>query len=494
LLLALWGAGCGSPTLHSRYQAERDFWHAQRRLSRIQINPRLTQESDYREVERAFTELLRHYPASEWATPERMADPYGRDVAALTGRSTLALARLAEMRGRDSVALGDYRSIRADFAAVVPVALEAALGEARVLEQMGREGEAAARWAAVAAEFPFADPWNHQPIEAVMDAPLRAAEYLQRSGRPAEADSVVRAALQRYRSALPAARGTELGLLLLLRVATAEKGLGRAESAADALRETLFEPGMERQGHQRVAALAELWLEAGRPDSVLAYATWLAQEWPQRAGGQALMLRARALEALGLEDQALHAYQEFLDRYSQREDAGAYALMRRGRILEARGSWELARSEYRSLVARYPATDAAMEGLLRVCSHDLAEGDSAAARAEARRSIEQLEGLVTQYRDSGVEMLARRTQADLYLLVGDWRSGYQVLNLLWSRYRSTPLGEAAAFRAARLAEHEMRNREEARRLYADLAERAPSERGRAVARAEADRLQRGERG
>jgi hypothetical protein len=177
-----------------------------------------------------------------------------------------------------------------------------------------------------------------------------------------------------------------------------------------------------------------------------------------------------------------------MDRFPQHEEGCAFALQRRGALYEAQGRWELARTEYHTLAARFPASEEAMQALLHVTAHYVAAHDTGVARIEARTAFERLDGLVRNYRDTDVELLARRTRAELFLAVADWRGAFEALSDLWARCRETPLGEAAAFRAAAVAERQLEDRAGALRLYEEIAQRAASERGRAAARAEAERL------
>jgi tetratricopeptide (TPR) repeat protein len=491
-LLALACAGCGSRSLYERYQAERMFWRAQRLERRVELHPSGASPADFALAARAYEAVIRRYPPTTVQAESRLEDAYFRDVAVISGRAAIGIGRLAEAQGHDDDALARYSSARDAYASVPPVRLEASLAYAHALERLDRLPQAVAAWGAIVEICPFVDARTGKPVDGVLDAPLHAAEIATRLEWWGRADSLLADAAGRYRAALEARPRDDLAVALLLRLASAERRRGRPDEAAAALRSVLARRSRTAPPQDVVFTLGELWLGAGQPDSTLVYADWLDAAWHARSGAQALSLRARALEDRNEIAAALQAYQAFLDRYSQLDAACAYALMRRGALFERQGRWELARTEYHTLAVRFPVSQEAMHAMLHVASYYVAARDSAAARSEARASIERLDRLIAEYRDTDVELLARRTRADLELTVADWSAGYRSLCDLWARDQGSAVGEAAAFRAASLAEGPLHDRESALRIYRELAQGAPTENGRSKARASAERLTKGE--
>lgn len=491
VLVAL--AGCGDQTLWARYRAEREFWHGRRLTDRLQLNPQSTTDAEYGRAEAVFRDIVRRFPARDWCTPERLADPRAADVATLSGRAAIALARLAELRGRESAALQAYLDAEKSYAVLRPVALEAALGRARALERAGRQSEANAVWIDIADRYPPVDPKSGEAILPVLDAPLRVARSYFLDHRTAAGDSVLQAASARYREALETARGGQAAPQLWSRLAEARAGLHDLEGARSALRSALAEPAAGDLAPRLVLTLGERSLQGGQPDSALAYARWAERGFGGEARPEGILLAARAWEAAGKSDSALAAYDAFIDEYSQAADPVALARFRRGRIFEQRGQWEQARTEYRTLIAQQPTQDLSFTAMERIVDHHLRRGENQLARIEGRRAIETLDHLVATQRDNGVQLQARQTRARILLAIGDDEDAVDALTDLWRRYPESPAGVAAAIRAAQLAETSLHDSTRALELYEDLAARAGSVDTRRAAEAAAKRLRR-ERG
>jgi len=133
-------SGCGDQALWIRWCAERDLWHARRDVDRLRLNPRLATDRDYARIGREFAAIAGRYPASRWALAglPRVA----LDVGRTSGTAALAAARIEELRGHVPAALESYERVERDYAAVIPVSLEAAVARARLLGRAGREADA----------------------------------------------------------------------------------------------------------------------------------------------------------------------------------------------------------------------------------------------------------------------------------------------------------------------------------------------------------------
>ena len=237
-----------------------------------------------------------------------------------------------------------------------------------------------------------------------------------------------------------------------------------------------------------VLQLGECALEAGRPDSARAYAFWVERGFTD-GRGEGILLEARAWELRGPPDSALDAYERFLDAYGDSPSQAAVRF-RRGMILERIDRWEQARSEFRALAAEQPSHPLAFAALLRIVNHHAVRGERDLARFEGRHGIETLERLIATHGDPGVVFAARRTRAEVLLLIEDYAAASQAFAELWSRYPETPAGMAAGVRAAQVAEQRLGDRRRALDLYRDLATHATDLAVQREARAAAARLER----
>lgn len=302
------------------------------------------------------------------------------------------------------------------------------------------------------------------------------------------ADSVLRVAAARYVAELDRQHGRPPAPDLWLHLAQARAAGGAVDAAMAALRCALLEPAAASRRAEIVLQLGECALEAGRPDSARAYAFWVERGFTD-GRGEGILLEARAWELRGPPDSALDAYERFLDAYGDSPSQAAVRF-RRGMILERIDRWEQARSEFRALAAEQPSHPLAFAALLRIVNHHAVRGERDLARFEGRHGIETLERLIATHGDPGVVFAARRTRAEVLLLIEDYAAASQAFAELWSRYPETPAGMAAGVRAAQVAEQRLGDRRRALDLYRDLATHATDLAVQREARAAAARLER----
>ncbi|HYM82274.1 MAG TPA: tetratricopeptide repeat protein, partial [Candidatus Limnocylindria bacterium] len=472
-------------------QAERRYAQAMRMVDRLRVNPRLANERDVAQAQAAFRSIQERFPATVWTRPERLERRYARDVASISGRAAIAVARLEEMRGRVAPALAGYERAARDYAALLPVRLEAVAARAATLERTG-DPRTPDALTTLARDFPLVDPETGEPIVAVLDALLRVAQDAFAAGRHAAADSTLADAERRLTDALARARGRQAAPELwirLARVRTTRGGAQSLEPTLDALRQALAEPKVGALRAQVVLMLGEYALAGGRPDSALVYARWAETIDQARARPEALMLMARVWEARGAPDSALAAYGRFVDSYPAAVDAGSVARYRRALLFEATDRWEQARSEYRALAAHHPAHELALESSLRIVAYHLGRGQAELARMEGRSAGERMDRLIATYRDDRIVMKAREARARVLLALADYGPACDALAELWQRYGSTPTGTLAALDAARVAEIHLGDPPRARTLYQEVAERGVGADAQRVARAALARME-----
>lgn len=489
VVLVVGVAGCGDRDLWTRWQAERDLWHARRGVERLRINPRLASEADLVRAQEAFRAIERRYPADPWATPERLAHRYGRDVALQSGRAAIQAARLDEARGRPEVAMSGYERVMRDFAAVEPVRLEAALAQVAALERAG-DPRAVEAWTAIGRDFPLLDAERGETIAAVLEAPLKAAQALRDRGQPAAAAAVLRDAEDRIGAAIarrPSARATHELWTYLARTRTEQADPARLSAALDAWRQALRGAESHEQASGILLGMGEAALAGGAPDTAMAYARW-AEARRGRLGPEAMMLEARIWEQGGQADSAAAAYGRLSESFPNAFEVASLARFRRGELLERLGRWEFARSEYRALAAYNPSHEVTFESYQRIVAHHLDRHETELAEMEGENGVEALERVIATYHDAGVVRRARQARARLLIMLGHYAKACDALADLWEGYAGTPEGTSAALEAARVAEQELGDRARARRLYEEIAARGTPAEQQQAARAALARM------
>jgi tetratricopeptide (TPR) repeat protein len=481
-------AGCGDAELWVRYQAERSFWRATRQLERIQLNPQVASAADFDRAAAGFRAITRDYPAARWTTPERLRNPYARDIATLSGRAALALAHLDQLRSHADAALTNYAQVQTEFASVPPVALEAALARGTILDEAGKRAEATQVYLGIIGQFPMVDPETGQSVLAVMDAPLRVARDYARVGRAAAADSMLLAAEQSYLAELnhPGIRPADNDLWV--RVARARMAGHRVPAALEALRHGLVQPGANVS--ELLLTMAACCVDGNLPDSAFAYTAWVDRAMDDAARLRALELAAKAWDLKGVPDSALAVWGRVADEAPDGSDPASLARFRRGYIMEALGRWEGARTEYRFVVDENPGNPLALDALSRIVHWHTSHHEMEAARQEARRALGDIDRMIAATSDERRIQRDRAVRAELLVAVEDWPPACEALRDLWTRYPETPEGADAAFKAAELIETRLRDRKRALELYRDLADHAQLDADRRRAQDERERLER----
>lgn len=468
--LALSAAGCGDPDLWARFRAERDMWHAARRIERIRIQPQLASPAAYARAEAACRGVLAAFPPERWATADRLEDPLARDVARQSGQAALALGQLADLRGDPEQALARYEQALEDWGGLREIALDAAIARARVYDATGRTEAAAEAWTRVAVSFEPRDGAG-RPIEDVLAAPRRAAALEREIGREREAREVLQAGIERLEF-LAAAEDDPARALAWWEALAADRGAAGEQAAAlDAMRQALAAGADGPEAERLRLAFAHAALAAGLPDTALAALEPLASSWRLETRLAALLERGRAFEAKGRIDSALARWDDVADDHPEAIEAAAEARYLRGTALEAAGRWEEARTEYRALAAAYPTHRLALRALRRIVEYHARRGQTDLARIEALRAIEALDRLILRQRDEDVQFEARHTRALLLDEIGPAGDACDALTAFWRRYPRSYDGQEAGLRAATLADSALHERDRAVDLLKEMDER-----------------------
>lgn len=464
-------SGCGDRVLWSRWQAERETFHAIRVANRVEGKGRSATADERGLVEERLKAIEAKFPASRWGAPPA-AGP-ARDVALASGRAAMAYARLASAAGDDAAALERWRQALTGWGALPRVTIAARAGAARALERLGRFNEALEQRRELALMDPLGDPDRAGPSPQVLDAPPVVARELRVNGRESEAESVLATADSNFARALGRSRPVD-ELAIAEALAEIRVLRGDAAGALEALRSTL--DGLRAwELPSRAVVLAECAFTAGEHDSAIAYARWAASASNSRTvAGPALVLAARAWEEKGEVDSAFAAYHAVFERWPDPGMIAPEAHYRRACLQEKYGPWESAKSEFAALAAAAPTHPFAFQAILRVVRHHLGAGDIALARIEGGNAIERLEYLLATNRDPRLQRQAGITRADLLLDLGYSAPAESALVDLWRRFPEDSAAESAALRGAALAERRPGGRAEAAAIYDELARHAES--------------------
>lgn len=480
--------GCGDPELWARYQAERGFWRARRMVERIQVKPSLASLADYQAAIDAFAAVEHRFPLREWAKPERVRSRRARDVAATSGDALIAIGRIEESRQRYDRAAEVYANAASDLIALPVVRLKALMAQAALFDRTEDSTHAHQVFVEIARTAPAVDPDLDEPIEAAVQAPLRVAEELRHRGAFASADSLLLLAEERLLPEATRRKGPGTGTLLWLNIGRLRAArTGALDSALDAVRQALAQAASRATRARLILTLGEFCLEGGRPDSALVYTAWASRGFGNEATVSAMLLTAQVWESVDL-DSAVAAYGRFIDRFRNRDPSVMAAKFRRAELLEHQGLWLQARAEFRGLATSSATDEYSLRAHERIVLHHLEAGEKEMARIEANRAMEAMDHLLTTVQDDATLLRIRQVRAQILLDVESWDKAFAALQVLWSHYPNLELGVQAGFRAAELAERELRDPGRARKLYEELATRSQNLADQAKARRQLERM------
>lgn len=411
------------------------------------------------------------WPAEQWAQ-RAGSDSLAADVARIGARAAIQAARLDGARGDRAGAMASLLATGRVCAEVWPIPLEAALARVAVLERSGDSSAARAVDEEIARTESILSPNRSELVKAVLDAGMRVIQFHRHGGRTASADSARRAiagGIERTLADPPrAAITTRLWLTLGdLRAASSEPA--ERDAARDAYRIALADPAIDTHRGDVLLRMASSWLAAGRTDSAVTWARTAQHGFDAAHTAQAYALEARAWESASHRDSALTAWGRFVDAGSADGEAIIHARWERARLFEALDRWEQARGELHAVVAADPLSDAAFRAMRRLVDHHIEQKEPELAVLAARWGLERIGRTLATVRDPGVLLAARRTKAQLLLAIDDQPGACAALVDLWRNHGTTDEGVEAGFRAARLAESELKDREQAVRLYRELA-------------------------
>ena len=446
ILAALALAGCGDPALWARWKSERALFHLRALEHRIVASG--APEAERLRLEEGYGALLEAYPPERWAA---WGGGAAREVALAAGTAGLSRARSEASRGAHAAAERDLASLEPRVARLPGVLLGARLARLAALERLGRFDDAGLEREAIAGMDPLAE--GGEAAQPVLDAAMQLVAERRALGEEAGAASAIAHAEASFTAALARADSAQADPLAeaLSQVRAAR---GDAAGALASLRARLLRasPGGVPD---RVRAMASRALQAGAPESAIVYSRWAscARRFPARGGtGEADRGAVRSTCSAGRTRRS--------PATTSCCRAGTIpAASGRSRATGARSCWSATvcgrwRSiEYDALAAIYPTHPLAFLSARQIVQHHLRANEPELARVAGETALENLRRLLRTNRDPSVQRRPRRSRETCCSRSGGYPEAETVMLDLWRRFPGDSTAEAAALRAARLAEH-----------------------------------------
>ncbi|MDM7914004.1 MAG: tetratricopeptide repeat protein [Candidatus Eisenbacteria bacterium] len=164
---------------------------------------------------------------------------------------------------------------------------------------------------------------------------------------------------------------------------------------------------------------------------------------------------------------------EYLDRigeeYPKDEEFLSQALIYRARLLDARGRWPEALETYRTLTSQHPLSEAALTAPLEIAQREARAGDEAAARTALDAARRAYLDFIDRYPPSRYTILARTNLARTLALLKDYESAVTEMVRLGEDLAGTTEGAAWFASAAKMARDELADRERAAEILDRMA-------------------------
>ncbi len=361
---ALLFAGCAPPSeLELRFEAERLRWRIDREEERVRRRARNPGPEVIERIRELHDEVHRRFGASAVPSTELLRDPDAFRRLRIAAASSLYRADLAAEYAPSADAVDEFARIAEVYAFDREVALRALFGKGRLLEKLGRPGEALEANALLFERYPAVPvregTWAVVPQvnDLLLDLEIHSLVLAEAAGTEAS-EQVAKIVVNRLEQRAKEWRATRLERVFTERLAqarivrgewaeaiavlehlrTLESGSGRAETAlkiADVSARGLHDLGRAASELERAASegkgseveakallrLAEIELERGRPADALARVhvlTDLRARHLDSRRTEALFLQAKAFAAQGRWEDAIPAFARVgeLDRES----------------------------------------------------------------------------------------------------------------------------------------------------------------------------------
>jgi tetratricopeptide (TPR) repeat protein len=457
-LVSLCVLGCESADVGRVYQAERDYFRADRLRRRLAIHPEAVTDADRRRVADAFRAVGDRYRAT--LTPADTIDVARVQCVRVGSRAHLVAAEAY-------LDLGDHETARAVAADVREYMAwspgTAMVAQARLVDALAAqeklEEALAATWV-LATDFPSASRAGeiYQPSFA---APMNAVELARMIGDPSLAAASASRALSYYEGVAEAWPRKTVALLSDLNQSTLLVELGRVPEATSRLERVLHHYPESVLGQKEASAVALRLgqLYTGNPGTLeqgidaFERARRLEPRGPSACDAILALAAIRADQ--GRDEEALLLYREAQQQRPDDPDRSAVARFGRAQVLERSGRWDEALTEYRALQAAYPRSPQGLEVPFVLAAHYRATQAEELALSTLRKASDDLRAVLAARPEANVAFGTYRYLARALVEQRDWAGAVEVMSEFAASFPEAPEGAMALLEAASVCRQQL---------------------------------------
>ena len=468
--------GCGNEEFTTRYRAEKMLWNATKLQRAISENPELATDEMRALIMEKYELIVAEFPPPEDAHESDLSMDALVTVST-SGRSRIILAGLlaAEDRRDESVEL--LASVRDEYTAVRPLAVEAALSLASLHEASGDWEAAVAEFDLLVENRPPAYEDGSGPDMRILRAPMRKAAGFMLRGQESAAAGAFDEARSYWRHWEKEWPGSGTAISAAGLVAESFSVEQRWDDAIDAYKEFDTVYGDENNRAALWLAVADMYVQKlGRTAEGRVYYEKVSATYRGKIAG------ATADVALAVGDIRATHYSRGRERlesviagFSDEEAVAATATYHIARSFELEERWDEAIPYYRTLSTRYPSTMYGLTAPLHVAGHYTEMGEDAAAATALSGAGDAYERVIRDFVGTPAELVARNNLVETRLRQGLWRQAAEAIVESAERFPESSSTAAMLIQAADLYSTRLGDDDFARNLLESVVRLYPGE-------------------
>ena len=460
--------GCNSePGLRDRYVAEKLAWKAAKTIHAMRLNPELATDEMRASVADIYREMVDRYPPPADVSTLSQAE---EDVAALTARSAMELAKMAVQAEDADEALRLYESVREGYSYDRDLVVESIVSIAQIKELTGDWDGAVEAYETLMSDWPPSAADTSIPDARILRAPIRiAAGYVSRGDEARGREWFVRARdyFEDCAASWPGGMTAELAMSFRAETFVMEERWSEAVAAYERL----------DRDHGHDANRPNIWLvladtyasKLGRKATARDYYLKILDDYPDDiASATAALALAESEIERGEHETARARLEDVAERFPREDAIRATAIHYLALSYESDGLWDEAASQLNALAREHPTTLYGLTALQRIAEHYEQAGETGAAAAALERAGDHYERVVRDFSSTPAELAARGYLIDTRIRQEKWEDAARVLSETGERFPRSPSSPDMMIQAADIYENRLSDRDAATSVLRSL--------------------------
>jgi tetratricopeptide (TPR) repeat protein len=465
-----------------RYQAEKQFFNAERMARTIQIRPELATPEAIGQLRDAYGQMVQFCYRALDSVPVTIYPAEHQELTELTFRSSSRLGQLFYMDRK-------YDTCISIFERLLRTTSVRGTSLANAYLNLGRALQAAGQWDSALTVYEFASEKFYPPVDqsgrvmpSLYDLPAHIYGVYNRAGDSTRATLYLSQAETYYSQLINQFPNTELALSARASLTNLYEGTSRWEEAVAQLSLMRDSAGVVPiRARQQIADINARRLGKGNV-ALSQYDSILADLKGPDTLARPLILLKKALILLDRKRpaEARPVLQEIKYSWARFYDASPLVQGAIARCFEDENNWDRADTEYRFLIEKYAGSEEAMSTCLYLAAkYAELKRDTEAQRMEQRAEAE-FDRVAASQAGTLLEASALGHKAELYRRRQDWPKTAELLCKIFDKFPSSEVGYQSLVGASVIYRDKLNNAKAADSLLGELKKRLTvvDERGR----------------